>query len=94
VVFRQADIKFVLQATLQRRSERRYQELIADGENVQITEVMDNLSARDQVDAKQWEPLLRSAGVVVIDTTQMTIVDVVDRMEQCLRALSNRQAPA
>ena len=94
VVFPKADIKFVLQATLQRRSERRYQELAADGENVQIAEVMDNLSARDQVDAKQWEPLLTSDAAIVIDTTQMTIVEVVDRMEECLRASLRRQAPA
>jgi len=94
VVFPKADIKFVLQATLQRRSERRYQELAADGENVQIAEVMDNLSARDQVDAKQWEPLLTSDAAIVIDTTQMTIVEVVDRMEKCLRASLRRQAPA
>lgn len=90
VVFPNADIKFVLQATLQRRSERRYQELLADGENVQITEVMDNLSVRDQVDAKQWEPLLVSDAAVVIDTTQMSIVEVVDRMEHFLRALIRR----
>jgi cytidylate kinase len=90
VVFPKADIKFVLQATLQRRSERRYQELVADGESVQIAEVMDNLAARDQVDAKQWDPLLASGVAVVIDTTQMTIVEVVDRMEQLLRASLRR----
>ncbi|MEK7731703.1 MAG: (d)CMP kinase, partial [Planctomycetota bacterium] len=90
VVFPKADIKFVLQATLQRRSERRYQELVADGESVQIAEVMDNLAARDQVDAKQWDPLLASGVAVVIDTTQMTIVEVVDRMEQFLRASLRR----
>lgn len=94
VVFPKADIKFVLQATLQRRSERRYQELAAEGENVQIAEVMDNLSGRDQVDARQWEPLLTSDAAIVIDTTQMTIVEVVDRMEEYLRASLRRQAPA
>jgi len=90
VVFPNADIKFVLQATLQRRGERRFQELIAEGENVQITEVMENLSVRDQVDAKQWEPLLTAGAAVVIDTTHMTIVEVVDRMEHFLRALIGR----
>ena len=92
VVFPKADVKFVLQATLQRRSERRYQELVADGESVQIAEVMDNLAARDQVDAKQWEPLLASGTALVIDTSQMTIVEVVDRMEECLKASLRRQA--
>jgi len=94
VVFPKADIKFVLQATLQRRAERRYQELTVDGENVQITEVLDNLSTRDQVDAKQWEPLFVAGVAVVIDTTQMTIVQVVDRMDECLRTWMRRQATA
>ena len=94
VVFPKADIKFVLQATVQRRAERRFQELAADGENVQITEVMDNLTARDQVDAKQWEPLLVPGIAVVIDTTQMTIVQVVDRMEECLRKSLRHKATA
>ena len=91
VVFPQADAKFVLDASLQRRAERRYQELAADGENTTITEVMENLASRDQVDAKQWEPLLASRSVVVIDTTQMTIIEVVDRMEQRVRSLSPRR---
>jgi len=92
VVFPKADMKFVLQATLRRRSERRYQELVADGENVQIEEVMDNLAARDQVDAKQWEPLLTSNIAIVIDTTHMTILEVVDRMEECIKASLRRRA--
>lgn len=90
VVFPKADIKFVLQASLERRAERRHQELIADGENVQITEVVENLSTRDRVDAKQWEPLLTSGGAILIDTTQMSIVQVVDRMDECLRTSFRR----
>lgn len=90
VVFPEADVKFVLQATLQRRAERRHQEQTADGENVQITDVMENLSARDQVDAKQWEPLLESEGAIVIDTTHMSIVQVVDRMSECLKTSYRR----
>jgi len=85
VVFPDADIKFVLDAALQKRAERRFQELIADGEDVDVREVAENLRARDQVDSKQWEPLLAAAGTVVIDTTSMTIQEVVDRMQERLR---------
>ncbi len=94
VVFPDADHKFVLQANLQGRAERRFQELIVDGENVQIADVMDNLAARDKVDAKQWEPLLSSGAAVVIDTTQMTIVQVVDRLHECLTKMKPRRAHA
>jgi cytidylate kinase len=82
VVFPNADIKFVLDAALQKRAERRFQELIADGEDVTLADVADNLRVRDQVDSKQWEPLLAMADTNIIDTTNMTIHEVVDRMQE------------
>lgn len=85
VVFPDADAKFVLEADLDKRAERRFQELTADGEDVSLSEVADSLRARDEVDSKQWEPLLAAGRATVIDTTHMTIHEVVDRMEQVLR---------
>ncbi len=84
VVFPDADVRFVLEASLQKRAQRRYQELIADGENVEIAEVIANLKARDSVDMRQWEPLLASDASVVIDTTELTISQVVDRMSEVI----------
>jgi cytidylate kinase len=46
------------------------------------------------VDAKQWEPLLTSGAAVVIDTTDLTITEVVVRMEECLAASSRRRDKA
>lgn len=85
VVFPHADLKFVLQASLDRRADRRFQEMTADGEEVSFEEVRENLSTRDGVDSKQWEPLLSSKQAVVIDTTSMSLHEVVDRMEECLK---------
>lgn len=80
VVFPRADSKFVLQASLTKRAERRRQEMIADGEDATIEAVIQNLSVRDEVDSEQWEPLLRSGQAVVIDTTHMSIHEVLDQM--------------
>jgi CMP/dCMP kinase len=80
VVFPGAEAKFVLEATLEKRAERRYQEMLADGEDVSIEAVAENLRRRDAVDAKQWEPLLASQSAFVIDTTHMTLHDVVERL--------------
>lgn len=90
VVFPEADAKFVLEAALKKRAERRHQELVADGEDVIVADVMDNLRARDQVDAKQWEPLLACGSAVVIDTTDLTIAEVIDRMAAVLASLPRR----
>ncbi len=86
VVFPDADLKFILEASMERRVERRYQELVADGENVQIKAVAENLATRDRLDARQWEPLLAPGRALVIDTTSLTIAEVIDRM---LRAVKN-----
>jgi len=80
VVFPGADAKFVLDATLERRAQRRYQEMTADGEDVSVSDVLDNLKARDAVDAKQWEPLVHGGLAIVIDTSDLSIPDVIERM--------------
>ena len=84
VVFPNASAKFILDASLQRRAERRHRELVAGGEVVDLTAVMQDLRARDRVDSTQWEPLRARGEVVVIDTTDMTIRQVVDRMMELL----------
>jgi len=80
VVFPQADAKYVLEASLEKRAERRFQELLADGEEVTLSEVRDNLRARDAIDSKQWEPLRQSGEAIVLDTTELSLHDVVERM--------------
>lgn len=85
VVFPNADLKFFLDASIERRAERRYQELIADGENVTLEEILENLRERDGNDAHQWAPLLEPATAIHIDTTPLTIHQVVERMMEEVR---------
>jgi len=84
VVFPEAEVKFVLEASLERRAARRFQEMSADGETVTLDDVRRNIVARDETDAKQWAPLLGSGRAVVIDTTDLSISDVVERMAEAI----------
>ncbi|MCB9866440.1 MAG: (d)CMP kinase [Phycisphaerales bacterium] len=77
VVFANADVHFVVDADLDCRAVRRWQELRADGEDVDLEEVRANLAARDANDAKQWAPLLVPGKAIRIDTSHMTIREVV-----------------
>lgn len=77
VVFPAADAKFVLLASAQRRAERRLQELIADGQDVDLATVLADIEARDAIDAKQWEPLLKAGAATVLDTTSLSIQQVL-----------------
>ncbi|HVP11052.1 MAG TPA: (d)CMP kinase [Phycisphaerae bacterium] len=80
VVFPDADIKFFLDATLERRAMRRYQELMADGEDASYEQIVENLRQRDGNDRCQWAPLLEPRTAIHIDTTQMTIQEVIERL--------------
>ena len=82
VVFPDADVKFLVDAADYKRAERRYHEMLADGEEVRLEDVLANIRQRDDNDQRQWAPLLKEEGVVRIDTTHMTIAEVVDRMRQ------------
>ena len=84
VVFPNSDAKFVLEASVQTRAQRRHRELVANGQDVELSTVLKNVRARDSVDSKQWEPLLADGETTVIDTTRMTIHQVVDRLIELL----------
>ena len=92
VVFPDADVKFVMDATLERRAERRYQEMIADGEEITIEQVRDNLALRDRDDSRQWSPLLAPGQAIRIDTTRLTIPQVIDRLVAHIEQIPGRKA--
>ena len=92
VVFPDADVKFVLDATLERRAQRRYQELAADGEEVPLEKIRDNLALRDRDDRRQWAPLLEPGEAIVVDTTSLTIPQVIDRLVAHVRQITGRQS--
>lgn len=80
VVFPGADVKFFVQADDRKRAERRYHEMVADGEEIELADVLANIRQRDDNDQRQWAPLLSDGAVIRIDTTHMTISEVVERM--------------
>lgn len=86
VVFPDADVKFLVDADDTKRAERRYHEMLADGEEVRYEDVLANIRLRDGNDQAQWAPLLRSGEVVRIDTTDMTIAEVVSQMQREIRS--------
>lgn len=85
VVFPNADLKFFLDAAIEKRAMRRYQELLADGEEASFELIMENLQERDGNDRKQWAPLLEPQTAIHIDTTESNIHDVVEKLLEEIR---------
>ncbi len=91
VVFPQAEVRIVLEADLEKRAERRFQELAADGQDVTLAEVRANLQRRDRDDARHWTPLVESGAATVVDTTDMTLAQVIDDLERLVRSRKPRE---
>ncbi len=85
VVFPDADLKFFLDAAIEKRAMRRYQELLADGEEASYEMIIENLQQRDGNDQSQWAPLLEPETAIRIDTTDITIHEVVERLLEEVR---------
>jgi cytidylate kinase (EC 2.7.4.14) len=78
VVLPDADLKLYLDATPQERARRRWLERQAWGESVTYEEVLAMMLRRDEIDShRAVSPLRVPDGAVVIDTTGLTIDEVL-----------------
>lgn len=79
--FPDADLKFYIDAAIEKRAERRLHELLADGQDVTLAAVLANVGERDESDSKRAvAPLTEPAGAIRIDSTSLSIGEVVDKM--------------
>ena len=86
VVFPDADKKFYLDADFQERVERRFKELRESGQEISIEDVSADLANRDKIDStREFAPLKKAADAIYIDTTDMSIDQVVDKVWGCIR---------
>jgi cytidylate kinase len=89
VVFAEAEVKFFLTATARERGRRRYEELLAKGLDVNLEQTVAEVEARDLADtARTHAPLQQAADSISIDTTDMGIQEVLEKM---LRTVQERR---
>jgi cytidylate kinase len=85
IVFPDAPCKFFLIADDSERARRRHQELREQGEEVSLEEVLESQRARDQRDARRdIAPMVPANDAMIIDTSAMSLDQVVDFMEQAV----------
>ena len=76
VVFPDADIKLFLTASPDIRAKRRHNEMINDGEIVNIKDVLENILVRDNLDTTRKDsPLVIEKDAIVIDNSYLSIED-------------------
>ncbi len=86
VVFPDAEVKFFLSASAEERGRRRYLELTARGEQVSLKETIDKVALRDRQDeGREYAPLRKAADAVDIDSTSLSMDEVLALMESAVR---------
>jgi cytidylate kinase len=86
VVFPDADIKFFLTAQPQERAERRFKEDRLRERDVTFAETLTDINTRDQRDSTRADsPLAIAESAIVIDSTDLSIEEVGERMLAVIR---------
>jgi cytidylate kinase len=81
VVLPDADLKIYLDASAEARARRRYLENEARGNSLSYEEILQAVKRRDHIDSTRELAPLRVAGdAIVIDSTQLNITQVFDRV--------------
>ncbi len=79
VVFPNADYKFYLDASVEERAKRRFKQNQEKGIDTSMEEIIENIKFRDYNDMhKPVGSLMRTDDQIYIDSTNMTIDEVVD----------------
>ncbi|MBL8682753.1 MAG: (d)CMP kinase [Myxococcales bacterium] len=92
VVFPDAEVKFFLTATDERRAHRRHAELVERGTESRFEDVLREVRERDERDAaRDIAPMRAAEDAVVLDSSERTIAEVVavicDAARQCERGV-------
>ena len=87
VVFPDAHKKFYLDAQFPERVRRRYKELQELSQKITLKEVEADLHNRDTIDSgRAFAPLKKADDAIYIDTTDMTIEEVVNKLLKEIRS--------
>jgi cytidylate kinase len=81
VILPEADLKIYLDASIEERALRRYQELKMRGEAVEYDAILSMLRERDNIDStREFAPLKAAEDAIVIDTDRLDIQEVFTRI--------------
>jgi CMP/dCMP kinase len=99
VVFADADVKVFLDASPEARSQRRYEQNSGNGviaaSSGEPSIVFRELRERDERDRNRADsPLQPASDAIIIDSTHMTLEEVLARIEDLVRPLFSRRGPA
>jgi cytidylate kinase len=92
VVFPNAELKIFMTSSAETKAERRYQELIARGDQVEYNEVLKNVQERDYIDSHRKDsPLVKAEDAIEIDNSHLTVKEQFDKILQLVEITIKKQ---
>lgn len=92
-VFPAAEVKIFLTASLDERIRRRVAQLGLERKDARVREIARDIAARDESDrTRAASPLKQAPDAIVVDTTEMTAAEVVERISSIARRALDREA--
>lgn len=87
-----ADVKIYLDASLDTRARRREKDFERAGQKVRLEDIKNDIIRRDRADTdREHGPLMRAADAVVVNTSDLTIEEQVEKVYQvCLQRLAGK----
>ena len=86
VVFPDADVKFFMVASLEQRAERRLRDMSAQGIEVRLTDLKEEISKRDDRDSRRsHSPLKQAEDAFLLDTTTLSVDEQVSFVIEQIR---------
>lgn len=93
-VFPDAAAKFFLRASPEVRAARRFAQLCEKGQPADHAEILRDIVARDRQDeTRSIDPLAKAADAVEIDTSHLTLADVVQRLWDVVQQRRSTASP-
>ena len=87
VVFPQAPLKVFLEASALARAQRRQSQLQQQGEDVSLPRLLEAIEARDNRDrTRSVSPLVPAEDAVIVDSTDMAVDAVLERVMSLVTA--------
>lgn len=86
-----AEVKIYLLASVEERAQRRYEENVKNNISTNLEKLKAEIAARDRRDMeREYAPLKRAADAIVIDTTSLSIDEVVTEILSYVTKYKNK----
>jgi len=91
VVFPKAELKLFMNASAEKRAQRRFDELIKRGDQVTFDEILKNVEYRDHIDStREDSPLLKADDAIEIDNSNMTLQGQFEKIYEIVLKTLNK----